>query len=300
MFGSEKIHVFLASLKSMNRSARTLQVYEAYLESLGRFAFSQNTEIHLCDTNLLEGWVQSMRDGKLADETIYTRVMAMRSFFRWLYERDHIARDPSKSIRFRRRLRLPVPPDLDAVRTLLASCDPATWHGARDQAALLVLYGTGCRISELCGMTVYCLNFNEFRVVGKGNKERSCLLPDQAVASLQNWIMRYRSEMMPKTDALFVTEIGTAMTPNIVRKMMGRRRKACGIDVQKIYASGHSRARLTPHSIRHLFATELMENGAQIRAIQELLGHSSIQSTQVYTHVTQDARRKAHSLLPRI
>lgn len=300
MFGSEKIHAFLASMRAKNRSPRTVAAYGEYLSALGRFGFSRGVSLVDMQEDHLEGWIRNMTEAKMAENTIYTRVMAARSFFKWMYERDLVSRDPSKTIRFQRSVRLPVPPDISAVRAMIESCTPGTWHGARDKAVLLVLYGTGCRISELCRMNADSIRGNEFRVMGKGSKERFCLLPDQAVEAVEAWRIHHRSEVVVKTDALFVTEIGSRLMPNIIRKMMHRRRAALGCNTKSIYPSGQTRSHLTPHSIRHLFATELMENGAQIRAIQELLGHSSIVTTQLYTHVTMDARRRAHALLPRI
>ena len=298
MSGSEQIQSFLASMSARNRSASTIDIYTFALRALGRFAFARDKTILTANVTDIEAWILAMRKGKLSDGTIYGKLCAARSFYKWAEECDLVVKSPMLKIHFKAHPNLPRSPDIETARRLVAACDAGTWIGSRDRAILLAMYGSGCRVSELCGVLMSDYNGKEIRVMGKGRKERICLLPEQAIAAINHWIVHHRSERALNCEHLFTGQNNEPLTSNGVRNVLERRRKSLGVDTHTQYASGYKRSTMSPHAFRHLFATELLEQGASIRAIQELLGHSDIQTTQRYAHVTASLKKRTHDLLP--
>ncbi len=294
---SHHVQLFVASLAALNRSKGTIRTYQG---NLTRFeAFLGSSRIILDATvEDLEAWILSMKTLRLSEQTVAVRVASAKAFFDWAENRDLITKNPSRRIEFIPRASLPRVPDFESAKKLLDSISSGCWAGARDRAMLYTLYGSGCRISEICGVRMSDLSGNEMRVLGKGNKERICLLPTQSIDAINHWIKHHRSERLPKGDYVFLTRDGAALTPTGFRCAMDRHRKRIGFDQVETYASGYTRSRLSPHALRHLFATMLLERGAPLRVIQELLGHSSIQTTQKYTHVSSLMKAKSHNLLP--
>lgn len=221
--------------------------------------------------------------------TIARKLSAVRALFRFLAQTGRIAANPAAELR-QPRLPYKLPKVLDEtqVNALLEAPDPQTPRGVRDRALLELLYAAGLRVSELAGLTLRDLDFIEgsVRVHGKGNKERLVPLHDEAL----HWLHRYLQESRPHflrrapkaTDALFVSQKGTPLTVRqIHRLVVGYARKALGL-------------RVSPHALRHSFATHLLEGGADLRAIQELLGHSSLAATQIYTRLSRSHLRRIY------
>lgn len=300
MYGSIQVHSFLASMAAKNRSTCTVRSYRASLERFGRFVFGRDSTLIQTKPEDIEAWILALRESKLSEATVSSRVAAVKAFFKWAEQRDLVARDPGRRISFVPRSSLPKDPDIGAARALLDSLDLGTWIGSRDRAIFLTLYGTGCRVSELCGIRIRDIIGKEVRVLGKGNKERICQLSDQALQAVDHWKLHHRSERMPKTDFLFVSAEGIGLNPGGVQAMMDRRRKLTGINQFDLYPSGFKRSRLSPHAFRHLFATQLLENEVELRVIQELLGHTNIATTQRYTRVSMRLRKRGHDLLPNL
>lgn len=298
MYGSAQIQSFVASMSARNRSAKTIEIYTYNLRSLGRFALSRDKTVMTLQTEDIEAWILAMRKAKLSDGTIQVRICTLRSFYKWAMENDLLEKDPARKIHFKAHQNLPKSPDIETARRLVAACDAGTWIGSRDRAILLAMYGSGCQVSELCGVLMSDYNGKEIRVMGKGRKERICLLPEQAIAAIQHWIVHHRSERALNCEHLFVGQNNEPLTADGIRNAIERRRKTLGVDTHTAYASGYKRSTMTPHAFRHLFATELLEQGASIRAIQELLGHSDISTTQRYAHVTASLKKRTHDLLP--
>ena len=188
------------------------------------------------------------------------------------------------------RIGRPLPKDLSeqAVDALLAAPDDSTPLGLRDRAMLEVLYACGLRVSELCGLTANGLNLNQgfVRVTGKGGKERMVPLGEEAA----HWISRYLQSGRPlllagrSSDALFVTQQGGFMTRQNFWHLLKQHAVRAGIESSQ----------LSPHTLRHAFATHLLNHGADLRAVQMLLGHSDLSTTQIYTHVARARLQQLH------
>ncbi len=208
---------------------------------------------------------------------------AIRMFHRFLIAERHAAADPTEQVETPRQARrLPVFLTLDEVEALLDAPRDTTPAGLRDRAMLHVLYATGLRVSELVGLSINSVQLDAGYVVarGKGDKERLVPLGRRAVAEVRAWLGRGRPALLRgrASRALFVGPRGTALTRQGVWKLLRRHALAAGI-----------KKRLSPHKLRHSFATHLVERGADLRVVQAMLGHADLATTQIYTHV--DGRR---------
>jgi integrase/recombinase XerD len=159
------------------------------------------------------------------------------------------------------------------VEALLSAPDPNTSTGARDKAILEVLYGCGLRVSELCSLTLYAVDDLAVKVKGKGDKERLVPIGKKAIEAIDHYLLYHRKEC--QQEALFITQKGKAVDRVLVWRQIKEYAKLAGITKN-----------VHPHTLRHAFATHLLENGADLRVIQELLGHASIATTDRYTHVS--------------
>lgn len=301
MYGSQYVQSFAASMAAKNRSTCTVRSYSYSLHLFGQFVFSTGSKSMLESTqDDIESWILSLRQRDLSENTVSARVAAVKAFFKWAEYRELVTKDPGRRISFVPGSNVPKDPDIDLIRRLLASFDVGSWMGSRDKAVFLTLYGTGCRVSELCGVRLKDIDFEscEMRVLGKGNKVRVCQVSPQAMESINHWIKHHRSERMPTSDFVFCSVEGEKIKPSGIRQMMERRRKHAGIEPFEIYPSGHRRSTLTPHAFRHLFATQLLESNVDTRIIQVLMGHSNIATTQRYEHVSSRTKKRGHDLLP--
>ncbi len=216
---------------------------------------------------------------------------ALRRLFRWLLEERRITTDPlltiqrpSKSDRFPKTL------SETQVEELLAAPDIETPIGLRDRALLELLYATGLRVTELTGLKLFELNLEDgvVRALGKGSKERLVPLGEVAV----QWLQRYLQDGRPillkgrACDEVFVTGRGKGMTRQMAWALIKRYGSQAGI----------SRERISPHVLRHAFATHLLNHGADLRVVQMLLGHADISTTQVYTHVARERMKQLHAV----
>lgn len=214
---------------------------------------------------------------------------ALKRFYRYLLRENLIASDPTLNLD-RPKLPRTLPKTLTEtdVERLLNSADSDTTLGLRDRAMLETLYATGLRVSELVGLKLTALNLNDgvLRVTGKGNKDRLVPLGEESV----QWLRRYMAEARPQllekrlSDAVFVTARGEGMTRQAFWHLIKRRALAAGITRP-----------LSPHTLRHAFATHLLNHGADLRVVQMLLGHSDISTTQIYTHVARERLKQLHA-----
>jgi len=204
-------------------------------------------------------------------------------FHRFLVAERHADGDPTEQVETPRQTRrLPIFLTLDEVEALLEAPRDTTPAGLRDRAMLHVLYATGLRVSELVGLSINSIQLDAGYLVarGKGDKERLVPLGRRAVAEVRAWLGRGRPALLRgrASRALFVGPRGTALTRQGVWKLLRRHALAAGIKKQ-----------LSPHKLRHSFATHLVERGADLRVVQAMLGHADLATTQIYTHV--DGRR---------
>ncbi|QLQ03742.1 MAG: site-specific tyrosine recombinase XerD [Thiobacillus sp.] len=214
---------------------------------------------------------------------------ALKRFYRYLLRENLIASDPTLNLD-RPKLPRALPKTLTEtdVERLLNSAGSNTAMGLRDRAMLETLYATGLRVSELVGLKLTALNLNDgvLRVTGKGNKDRLVPLGEESVQWLRRYTLEARPQLLQKrlSDAVFVTARGEGMTRQAFWHLIKRRALAAGI------------ARpLSPHTLRHAFATHLLNHGADLRVVQMLLGHSDISTTQIYTHVARERLKQLHA-----
>jgi site-specific recombinase XerD len=243
----------------------------------------------------LKAYIRQIQD-QYSRPTVARKISAIRSFYRYLRREQLIEEDPSRLVRGPKLVRrLPACLDREEVARLLMAPD-ATSLGIRDRVLMEVLYATGMRVSELCGLEVADYNQAalEMRVLGKGARERVVLLNQSA----NEWVKIYLDEHWAKLaggrkpepgSPLFVSRQSTRLSSRSVHRIVLKHARTAGINKP-----------ITPHTLRHTFATHLLEGGADLRVVQELLGHTTISTTQIYTHVSLERlRRVYHASHPR-
>jgi integrase/recombinase XerD len=258
-------------------SRNTLSSYRADLKQLGSFAKVPLTEVSEQDLFAFLG----SRKGRASSAA--RRVSTLKRFYRYLVRERRIEADPTLKLDPPKRTpRFPKSLSESDVEALLAAPDAATLRGLRDRAMLETLYATGLRVSELVTLKTFELNLdaNVVRVTGKGNKERLVPLGEEAA----DWLSRYVKARNAKSDALFLTNRGAGMTRQAFWQLI-RRYGARAIPGKK----------LSPHVLRHAFATHLINHGADLRVVQLLLGHADISTTQIYTHVARERLKALHA-----
>ncbi|HHY12044.1 MAG TPA: site-specific tyrosine recombinase XerD [Firmicutes bacterium] len=228
------------------------------------------------------------KQGK-ATATIARRLAALKAFYQFMLRENYVTEDPTGDLSSPKLERkLPRVLTVAEVDKLLNQPDTSNPAGIRDKAMLEVLYATGIRVSELVNLNLDDLDFQEgfVRCIGKGSKERVVPMGEIAVDSLKSYLSKGRSKLVsnPKERALFLNHHGRRLTRQGFWKI-----------VKKYAAQLSIRKEITPHTLRHSFATHLLENGADIRAVQEMLGHADISTTQIYTHVTKDRLKDVYA-----
>jgi integrase/recombinase XerC len=284
----EIFNKYIAYLEAeKNASKYTVRNYTDDL--LGFFDFIQSKGIKsLKEVNkqTLRGYLSSLMEKGLAKSSIARKLSAIRSFYRYLLREEMITSSPvatTASPKLDRRL--PAFLSVEEAKRLVESPDLSQPQGQRDRALLELLYASGMRISELVNMNVeqVNLNTNEIRVWGKGSKERVVLIGSPAARALSIYLNQGRPVLLgkKKNDALFVNRYGGRLPARRIQKILGKYART--ID-KKVH----------PHMLRHTFATHLLDGGADLKVVQELLGHADLSSTQIYTHVTQSRARQIY------
>jgi integrase/recombinase XerD len=214
---------------------------------------------------------------------------SLRRFYQYLLRENSIEEDPTAQLESP-KLGRPLPKSLteEQVEALLAAPDSVTLLGLRDRGMLETLYATGLRVSELVGLTLQQVNLQAgvIKVVGKGNKERLVPLGEEAIEWLQRYLNEARSGLLGAriSDALFPTTRGRPMTRQAFWKNIKRYARLAGIE-----------SSLSPHTLRHAFATHLLNHGADLRVVQMLLGHADLSTTQIYTQVARERLKQLHA-----
>jgi integrase/recombinase XerD len=281
------IDLYLDHLRVERRLAgHTLESYERDLRALAAFAASRKQTPESLDRPALEGFVRQRMESGLSPRSVARAVAAIRGFYRFLVLDRRMGESPAEDLRPPRAWpALPKFLSVEEVDALIAQPDVSTPRGLRDRALIELLYATGMRVSELLSIRAADLHLGEqyLTCVGKGNKERLIPLGEQAAA----WVQRYQREARPM---LVKTRPVSRLFVNAQGRALGR----VGFwKILKGYArhAGLPRS-LSPHVVRHSFATHLLERGADLRAIQMMLGHADLSTTQIYTHVFE-ARLRA-------
>ena len=269
----------------------TLDSYRSDLGQLASWLKEHGHEalLDIRETTLTAFIAHLSRHTRATSQSRY--LSTLRRFYRWQLGRGRIVADPTlKLANPARPSRLPKVTSEKQVDDLLNAPDVDTPLGLRDRAMLETIYATGLRVSELVNLKLHEIGFNEgvLRVLGKGSKERLVPLGEQAI----DWLGRYLNEARPEilggqqSDALFVTARGGPMTRQAFWQMIKRYALVAGIAPEK----------LSPHVLRHAFATHLLNHGADLRVVQLLLGHADISTTQIYTHVARERLKKLHAV----
>ena len=273
-------------------SVHTVKAYAEDLSQLIEFAETQGiTDVHAVNSTLLRSFLAYLQSLGLARASRARKTATLRSFFSYLARQSLLPRSPAVGLRsVKTERRLPKYLRSDEMEALLAAPAAETALGLRDRALLETLYATGMRAGELVTLCLSDVDYDEgvIRVIGKGNKERVTLLGRQAVFALQRYVRKGRPELLLNAEkddgALFVNRYGGRLSDRGVRKLFDRYCDA---------ASTH--LKITPHVLRHTFATHLLSNGADLRLIQELLGHASLATTQMYTHVSTERLQEVYA-----
>jgi len=274
-------------------SEHTLRAYRIDLtglfEHLGRMRIDQ---LGAVDLQALRSWLANQQSRGQSRATLQRRAAAVRMFFAWAQQSGRVSGNPAATLRSPKLVRT-LPPTLDradAAEMLAQAIAAAGESGgpvaARDVAVLELLYATGLRVAELCGLDLDDLDRDRrvVRVFGKGRKERTVPVGGPAWRALDLWLAAARGRLLSARSgaALFVGERGGRIDPRVVRRI-----------VHRALRTVDGAPDLGPHGLRHAMATHLLEGGADLRSVQEMLGHASLATTQIYTHVTNERLRAA-------
>jgi integrase/recombinase XerC len=287
------VNRFLQYLRvERNASALTIKSYREDLEALVDYLTDVRGRAPApgdVGTVELRGYVAALHEAGYAKTTISRRLASLRSFYRFGQREGWTKANPAKPLRNPRKSRsLPHCLSSEDIERLLGAPASSEPLGLRDRAILEVLYSAGLRVSELAGLNEADLDFagGTLRVRGKGRRERIAPVGSYATGALHKWLAVRTLSAREKKGAeapVFVNKFGRRLTTRSVGRMLEKHLRSSGLD-----------RRTTPHTLRHSFATHLLDRGADIRSVQELLGHKSLVTTQIYTHVSTAGLRAAY------
>jgi len=274
-------------------SSHTVDAYTGDLESLfASAAVSGIRRLDEIDLTAVRSWLATMQAAGASPATIRRRGSAVRSFFRWACRTELTPTDPTAALGSPKLpKRLPRMPSINDMRTVMTAVidragESDTPMARRDVAVLEVLYGGGVRVSELCGLDIDDMDWDRgtVKVLGKGDKQRVVPLGQPAWDALRAWLaVRPGVATAQSGAAVFLGERGTRLDPRVARRV-----------VHAAMAAAPEAPDIGPHGLRHAMATHLLEGGADLRSVQEMLGHASLATTQLYTHVTDERLRAAY------
>lgn len=266
----------------------TLKAYRADLEALARHLRDQDVTLSEAGPQHLHSLLHTMFQREVSARTVARSLSTYRRFYRYLLRENQISADPSAEIVAPKLGRtLPNSPTEQEVEDLLAAPDLSTDLGQRDCAMLETFYATGLRVSELVNLQITEVDIDAgvVRVMGKGGKERLVPLGESAIGHLGRYLQQARRNLLNgrQSSAVFVTRRAGPMTRQACWQMIKRYGLVAGIATP-----------LSPHTLRHAFATHLLNHGADLRSVQMLLGHSDLSTTQIYTHVARERLKNLH------
>jgi integrase/recombinase XerC len=282
--------------RERRKSAATLRAYGSDLRAFASWLAARQRALSEITRFELRRWLVELEQQGLAATSVQRKLASLRGLLRWLQKTGRIAKDPGKLLKGpKAKKRVPRFLTAPEVDQLLSQPFDESPQGARDRAILEVLYSTGCRVSECAGMSLRVLDLPEgtVRVLGKGQKERLALLGKPACRAIAAWLP-LRSRLLrdaKRTDpgALWLNRRGQPLSARWVFQTVVDRARTAGLQTS-----------LTPHGLRHSFATHLLDRGADLRTVQELLGHARLVTTEIYTHVSigrlRDVYDHAHPL----
>lgn len=277
---------FLATERGLS-GAYQLSVRQT-LDALAGWMKSRDTALRDIGTDELAAFLSQRKQEGLNAASLRITTVHLKVFFRWLVGKEKLEMDPAEPM-IAPRPDMTLPETLHATELvkLLESIDPAQPLGRRDLAILELFYSSGLRLSELCKLRLEMMDSDEgfLRITGKGGKTRIARVGKKALEAVSNYLANERPSLVTKKTSshVFLSIRGGPLSPDRVRQIVKERAKFAGID-QNVY----------PHLLRHSFATHLLEGGADLRVIQELLGHADISTTQIYTHVDRQRLKSVH------
>lgn len=274
---------------SARKSPQTVKAYVGDVQSFLEYATAITSDITDIDQYVIREWLASDYEHHQAS-TIGRRIASIRAFFKWAKSAGIVTVNPALAIKTPKKPQS-LPKFLSQKQmTQMLQRESDDVIAVRDIAILELLYATAIRVSELCGLDIADINFEEMsiKVIGKGNKERIVPFGAPCRGAIEKWIsLRSSIKSVEKQPALFLGARGKRIDPRVVREVVYKTIEALG-EIEK----------LGPHAIRHSAATHMMESGADLRTLQEILGHSNLSTTQIYTHVSvkrlQDVFNQAH------
>ena len=308
---------FLTALRvERNLSVHTVRAYGIDIDDLYQWLKREGLAIAALDHRAARAYLAELDRCRYSRKTINRRLSAIKTFFAWLVEIGVLQGDPLSVVSGPKlSKRLPATIVAEDLQRLLGISDLSTAVGLRNQAIVELIYATGARISEVSGLDVGSIDFSQMQITvfGKGSRQRTIPLHRLALRRLHEYLTLSRPELAAKAkgakgakatdvwaansaspagavktgNALFLTTRGSAMSPDAMRKMFKQLLRQAGLDED-----------FSPHDLRHSFATDLLEEGADLRSVQEMLGHASLSTTQIYTHLSvghlKDSHRRAH------
>ena len=283
---SDQFIRYLATERGLS-AAYQLSVRQT-LDALAGWMKSRTTSLRDVGTDELAAFLGDRKKSGLNAASLRITTVHLKVFFRWLVMKDELEMDPAEPLLAPRPDQtLPETLHASELVKLMESIEPSLPLGRRDLAILELFYSSGLRLSELCKARLEMMDFEEgfLRITGKGGKTRIVRVGNKARVAISNYLANERPGLVTKKTSshIFISVRGTALSPDRVRQIVKERAKFAGID-QNIY----------PHLLRHSFATHLLEGGADLRVIQELLGHADISTTQIYTHVDRQRLKTVH------
>ena len=297
-----EIDLFMTYLEvEKNRSPRTIESYNRDLIQLNRFlcgelssegenvygiTLKDSVELNSISTDDIRAFIEYVFDCKMKKSSIERKIAAIKSFFKFLHSRGYVERNPAAIIHYpRREKRLPKfvkTEDMDSILDFRCEC----FADFRDRAILETFFSTGCRVGELSGADLSHLDIESrrLRVMGKGSVERVTFLTPTACKAVELYLAEREKIAVKNEKAVFINQKGRRLSTRGIFGIVRRRAGESGIFLH-----------VTPHTLRHGFATGMMNGGADIRAVQEMLGHRSLSTTQIYTHTTRRRLKKIYS-----
>jgi integrase/recombinase XerD len=281
-------HFYLKLERNMSENT-----VSAYISDINKFsAFLEISHLNVMPSDVaighLRAFIEFLAETGLNEKSQARIISGLKSFFKYLLIEDTITEDPSILLELPKTGRkLPVVLSIEEIESILNSVDVSTSLGHRNRAIIEVLYGCGLRVSELASLRISNIYYSGdyLRIIGKGDKQRLVPLGNAAKKEIDNYMKSFRNHIVPKkgqTDFLFLNRRGSKLSRVMIFNIVKDACQKAGIEKT-----------ISPHTFRHSFATHLIEGGADLRAVQEMLGHESITTTEIYTHIDREFLREA-------
>ncbi len=277
-------------LKQKNYSSNTIKNYEIDILEFKEYLDKEGIKYLDVDYDFIKGYLMELYKRKLSRASVARKLSSLRSFYKYLFNNSFIKTNPFKYVSTpKKEKKLPKYLGVEELEIIFNTPDVNTPLGQRDRLILEVLYATGIRVSELVNIKISDIDFyrKEIRILGKGNKERIDPFGDYCLDAINTFINDGRKKMLEKhhtdCDYLIINEKGKQITTRGVEKI-----------IDNIVKKASLKKHVSPHMLRHSFATHLLNEGCDIRTVQELLGHESLESTQIYTHVSNERLREVY------